>query len=59
MGFVKIITYTLESEPGSSLKAAGWVDEGLCGGGDWNVPSRGGRRRDQPMEMKRRWARAL
>ena len=44
---------------GASLRAVGWTDEGLAGGGDWNVPSRGGRRRDQPMELKRRWGRVL
>ena len=27
MGYAKIITYILESEPGTSLKAAGWVLE--------------------------------
>lgn len=59
MGFEKIQTYILESEPGTSLKAAGWVCEGETGGGDWNVPSRGGRRTDQPMERKQRWARYL
>lgn len=59
MGFTKIQTYILDSEPGTSLKAAGWQCEGEAGGGDWNVPSRGGRRRDQPMEKKTRWARLL
>ena len=59
MGFEKIQTYILESEPGTSLKAAGWMCEGEAGGGDWNVTSRGGRRTDQPMERKQRWARYL
>jgi len=59
MGFVKIQTYILESELGTSLKAAGWVCEGVAGGGDWNVPSRGGRRIDQPQERKTRWAKYL
>ena len=41
MGYAKIITYILESEPGTSLKAAGWVLEADgVGGSDWNVPSR-------------------
>lgn len=56
MGFKKIQTFILESEPGTSLKASGWIDEGKAGGLDWNVPSRGGRRTDQPQVMKRRWA---
>src|SRR5215469_6564108 len=41
MGFERIQTYILETEPGTSLKASGWVNEGEAGGGDWNRPSRG------------------
>jgi hypothetical protein len=59
MGAEKIQTYILDSEPGTSLKASGWTDEGEAGGGDWNAPSRGGRRTDQPQEKKRRWAKQL
>ena len=59
MGFEKILTYTLEEESGTSLRAVGWTCEGIAGGGDWNVPSRGGRRVDQPMGMKQRWAKNL
>ena len=40
MGFEKIITYTLRSENGESLRASGWLCGGLCGGGNWNVLSR-------------------
>lgn len=40
MGYEKIITYILASERGTSLKAAGWTREGVCGGGNWNVPGR-------------------
>ena len=41
MGYAKIITYILESESGTSLKASGWHCEadGL-GGSDWDTPSR-------------------
>jgi hypothetical protein len=59
MGYEKIQTYILDSEPGTSLRAAGWRDEGVAGGGDWNRPRRGGRRLDQPMQVKRRYARVL
>jgi hypothetical protein len=59
MGFQKIQTYILASEPGTSLKAAGWSFEADSGGGDWNRPSRGNRRVDQPQEAKQRWARVL
>lgn len=40
MGYRKLITYILASEPGTSLKAAGWEMIGERGGGSWNVPSR-------------------
>lgn len=41
MGYEKIITYILESEIGTSLKASGWYcDDKSCGGGEWSVPSR-------------------
>lgn len=40
MGYKRIITYTLVSEPGSNLKASGFTNCGEAGGTDWNVPSR-------------------
>ena len=41
MGYTKIITYILESETGTSLKASGWHREVVnVGGANWNVPSR-------------------
>ena len=41
MGYTKIITYILESETGTSLKASGWHREAVnVGGANWNVPSR-------------------
>lgn len=55
MGFERIQTFILESESGVSLKASGWIFDGVSSGGDWNVPSRGGRRTDQPMDRKQRW----
>lgn len=60
MGFEKIQTYILETESGTSVKAAGWekVSE-TAGGGDWNVKSRKGRRTDQPMGKKHRYERIL
>ena len=54
LGYRRVFTYTLESEPGSSLRAAGFVDDGPAGGGEADRPSR----RRQPVEqpgMKRRW----
>ncbi|MDD3410434.1 MAG: hypothetical protein PHY12_06460 [Eubacteriales bacterium] len=35
MGYTKIITYTLDTENGASLRAAGWRCEGLAGGKQW------------------------
>lgn len=58
LGYRRIITYTLASEPGVSLKASGWRDDGEAGGGSWSRPSR--RRVDAaPIEVKRRWSLAF
>ena len=54
MGSKKIITYTLETENGASLKASGFICEGEAGGRHWT----GERKRDYyvaPEQMKRRW----
>jgi len=40
LGYRRLITYTLESEGGASLRASGWKLIGLRGGGNWNKPSR-------------------
>ena len=58
MGYKKIQTYTLESEPGTSLRAAGWTDDGLTKGGQWKHTA-GPRRTDQPICPKRRWIKTL
>lgn len=57
-GFSRIITYTLEEEPGTSLRAAGWREDGLTKGGSW---SRDGRPRSDagPLGRKTRWCRDL
>lgn len=59
MGFKLIQTYILESEPGTSLKAAGWKLDGLTSGGNWNNSWRKGRREDQPLCRKQRWVKEL
>lgn len=59
MGFRRIQTYVLSSELGTSLKAAGWTDEGDAGGGQWKHTDGKPRRTDQPTELKRRWAKTL
>jgi hypothetical protein len=40
LGYKRLITYTLQAEPGTSLKSANWRDIGLAGGGNWNKKSR-------------------
>lgn len=57
MGYRRIITYTLESENGASLKASNFINEGVAGGTHWT----GARNRGQkiPAEMKLRWCRDL
>ena len=54
MGYERIVTYTLASESGASLRAAGFAFEGVAGGREWT----GQRRRDYyvaPAELKHRW----
>jgi hypothetical protein len=54
MGFRRIVTYILASEPGTSLKAAGWTFVKVTGGGSWDRPSR--RRVDKaPTIEKQLW----
>jgi hypothetical protein len=40
MGATALFTYTDADEPGTSLKAAGWVMDGETAGGEWSRPSR-------------------
>ena len=55
LGYLRVITYTLDGEePGTSLRAAGFRDDGPAGGGEADRPSR----RRGPVEnssTKRRW----
>lgn len=57
IGYRRIGTYTLATEPGTSLRAAGWTLIGEAGGGSW---SRDGRPRVDlhPTQLKLRWERA-
>jgi len=58
MGYRKIITYTLDTEPGTSLRAAGWLCAGPAGGERWT-----GKRRPAadlyPAQMKLRYEKSL
>lgn len=58
LGFHKIITYILDSEPGSSLKASGWIKEIDTKGRNWSCPSRP-RNTAAPTCDKQRWAKVL
>lgn len=40
LGYMRLITYILSTEPGTSLHASGWKLIGERGGGSWSVPSR-------------------
>ena len=40
MGYRKLTTCILDTEPGTTLRAAGWRLVGQAGGGSWSVPSR-------------------
>jgi len=60
LGFERIQTYILaDEETGTSLKASGWLCEGMAGGGQWKHTDGKERRTDQPTGMKTRWARQL
>lgn len=56
MGFMGIQTYTLASESGASLRAAGWTFDGVVKGKPWTTAKR--RRNDtHPVVDKQRWVR--
>lgn len=71
LGYEKIITYILESEGGTSLKASGWyLEADNVGGGTWSTPSRpredavqlslfSERESKYPVQKKQRWAKNL
>ena len=54
MGYRRLVTYTLASEEGTSLTAAGWVVVGEAGGGSWDRLSRP-RVDVAPTEQKTLW----
>ena len=54
MGYRKLITYTLNTEPGASLRGAGWRCLGQAGGGSWSRKNRP-RVDKHPTQYKLRW----
>ncbi len=56
LGYRKLITYTLPSESGASLRAAGWQCIGeAAGGGNWSRKSRP-RVDTHPTQVKLKWS---
>ena len=54
LGYSKLITYTLASEPGSSLRAVGWKPVKAVKGRSWSTPARP-RTDKHPTTDKIRW----
>lgn len=54
LGYRKLITYTLPTESGVSLTAAGWKCIGEAGGGRWSRAARA-RVDTHPLQRKLRW----
>lgn len=57
LGYRRLVSYTLESEPGTSLRAAGWRETAAVRGRSWNCPSRP--RQPGATNGKRRWEASL
>ena len=54
LGYRRLVTYILNTEPGTSLLAAGWRCVGRTEGGSWDCPSRP-RVDRHPTQPKLRW----
>lgn len=54
LGYRRLVTYTLPSESGASLRGAGWKLLGAAGGGNWNCASRP-RVDSEHQQQKFRW----
>ena len=54
MGYRRIITYILDEEQGTSLKASGWKYDHTTTGGRWDCPARP-RNTDAPTGKKQMW----
>lgn len=59
LGYQRIQTFILESEPGTSLQATGWTFAGTTSGGSWAQGGRADRRTDQPTCPKKRYLKIL
>jgi hypothetical protein len=54
LGYKRLVTYTLPTESGSSLRGAGWKCLGAAGGGKWTRNTRQ-RADDHPLQAKLKW----
>lgn len=54
LGYTRLLTYTLPSEGGASLRASGYKEIGTAGGGSWSRSSRP-RVDKHPLQAKIRW----
>lgn len=59
MGFERIQTFILDTEPGTSLKAAGWTLDRRTKWSKWDHRADGRLRRDELAQDKQRWVRTL
>lgn len=55
LGYQRVVTYTREDEPGTSLRAAGFICDGPAGGGECSRPSRPRKPSEDP-SPKTRWS---
>jgi hypothetical protein len=56
LGWKRLFTYTLINEPGTSLRAVGFLEDGMTSGGQFDCQSRRRRLRlDWEAAPKRRW----
>lgn len=54
LGWRRLVTYTMPSEGGASLRASGWREIGKAGGGSWSRKDRP-RIDTHPTQLKIRW----
>lgn len=55
MGFDRIVTFTMPSEGGASLRGVGFTLDGSTPGREWSVPSRNRKAAAHPTGEKWRW----
>jgi len=55
-GADNLVTYTLPDEPGTSLRASGWIPDGMTAGGDHGRPCRPRDPAVDPRPKQRWWA---